>query len=215
MQRFAAILLAALGCGAITRAAAQQDIKPLPSVQVTAPNDVADVQALNDALTALSEKVTACVTGGGKPETCRCSYPPELARLRKIYADVVRQHPGWKDQLLSYRYLNKEGRNINQGRVAIGHLGIDIRDPDMPALRIMAYILGAGGFSSRLVQRVRTDEGLAYDVGAGCYPGVLYPSLQTVPSSCTAFRADLASTVQWRRLYRAVDPCRHKPLYHL
>ena len=113
MLRITIIFLAGLCSAAITLQAAAQDIKPLPSIQVTAPKDLADVQALNGALTSLSEKVTACVQRGGKPETCRCSYPPELAKLRKSYADVVRQHPDWKDQLLSYRYVNKEGRNIS------------------------------------------------------------------------------------------------------
>ena len=70
--------------------------------------------------------------------------------------------------------IHKEGKQINQGRVTIGHLGIDINSPDLHAIRIMSYILGAGGFSSRLTQRVRTEEGLAYDVGCDYRPGVAF-----------------------------------------
>jgi len=71
--------------------------------------------------------------------------------------------------------FNKEGRNITQGRVTIGHLGVDVQHPDVQAIRVMSYILGAGGFSSRLMQRVRSQEGLAYDVRSDLRPGYVYP----------------------------------------
>ena len=71
--------------------------------------------------------------------------------------------------------FNKEGKNITQGRVTIGHQGIDVHHPDVQAIRVMSYILGAGGFSSRLMQRVRTQEGLAYDVRSDLRPGLVYP----------------------------------------
>ena len=71
--------------------------------------------------------------------------------------------------------FNKEGKNITQGRVTIGHLGVDVHHPDVQAIRVMSYILGAGGFSSRLMQRVRTQEGLAYDVRSDLRPGLVYP----------------------------------------
>jgi predicted Zn-dependent peptidase len=71
--------------------------------------------------------------------------------------------------------FHKEGKNINQGRVTIGHMGIDVHHPDVQAIRVMSYILGAGGFSSRLMQKVRTEEGLAYDVGTDFRPGTSYP----------------------------------------
>jgi predicted Zn-dependent peptidase len=71
--------------------------------------------------------------------------------------------------------FNKEGKNITQGRVTIGHMGVDIHQPDVQAIRVMSYILGAGGFSSRLMQRVRTQEGLAYDVRSDLRPGLVYP----------------------------------------
>ncbi|MBI3857468.1 MAG: insulinase family protein [Planctomycetes bacterium] len=71
--------------------------------------------------------------------------------------------------------FNKEGKNITQGRVTFGHRGVDIHHPDVQAIRVMSYILGAGGFSSHLMQRVRTQEGLAYDVRSDLRPGLVYP----------------------------------------
>jgi len=86
---------------------------PLPTVEVKAPKDVAMVEAVNDAMGALSQKVTACVTAGGPVERCRCGYPPELARLCAKYDELITRRPEWKDQLLSYQYIDKQGRNIS------------------------------------------------------------------------------------------------------
>lgn len=72
--------------------------------------------------------------------------------------------------------FHKEGKNISQGRVTAGHAGIDFRHPDVHAIRLANYILGGGGFSSRLVQRVRAQEGLAYDVHTSYSPGLAYPN---------------------------------------
>lgn len=52
------------------------------------------------------------------------------------------------------------------------------------------------------------EVGCVHRDGSITYQGVLYPTLRDVPPSCTAFRADLHATVQWRKLYRAVDPRR-------
>ena len=76
--------------------------------------------------------------------------------------------------------FHKEGKNITQGRVRMGHLGVDIRHEDVQAIRLMSYILGAGGFSSRLMQKVRTEEGLAYDVRSSLQPGLVYPSIFSI-----------------------------------
>jgi zinc protease len=91
--------------------------------------------------------------------------------------------------------FHKDGKNINQGRVTMGHLGVDIRHPDVQAIRVMSYILGAGGFSSRLMQKVRTEEGLAYDVRSDLRPGITYPlvfkiQFQSKSESC-AYAAKL------------------------
>jgi hypothetical protein len=91
----------------------QEAPKPLPTIDVTDPKDRASVRAVNDSLQHLSEKVTACVKAGGKIETCRCSDPVDLASLRKGYDGLILAHPTWKDQLLSYQTVDKDGRNVS------------------------------------------------------------------------------------------------------
>lgn len=67
--------------------------------------------------------------------------------------------------------------DVNQGRVSMGHLGSMRDNPDSYALSIMNDILGGGGFTSRILVRVRSDEGLAYSAGSGFGLGVYYPGV--------------------------------------
>lgn len=55
---------------------------------------------------------------------------------------------------------------VNQTRVSIGHPGPARDTPDRDAIQVMNYILGGGGFTSRITSRVRSDEGLAYSAGS-------------------------------------------------
>lgn len=66
-------------------------------------------------------------------------------------------------------------KDIPQGKVYIGMRSIKRDDPDYHALMVMSRILGSGGFTSRIMRRVRSDEGLAYDAGASVIPGLYFP----------------------------------------
>ncbi len=102
---------------------------------------------------------------------------------------------GWPDQDLDLPEIPDEipgpvpgvymvGKDdVNQSRIRLGHIGVKRDIPDQYALLIMSDILG-GGFTSRIVRRVRSDEGLAYS--AGCrfnrpvqYPGTFRAFFQT------------------------------------
>jgi zinc protease len=67
------------------------------------------------------------------------------------------------------------GKDIPQGKVFIGSRGITRDDPDYFAALVMNEILGGGGFTSRIMKTVRSDEGLAYSAGSGFDAGVWYP----------------------------------------
>lgn len=68
-------------------------------------------------------------------------------------------------------------KDIPQGKVTIGMRSILRDNPDFYAYTIMNEILGGGGFSSRVMQRVRSDEGLAYSAGTGFRAGAFYPGV--------------------------------------
>ena len=61
-------------------------------------------------------------------------------------------------------------KNIPQSVVMFGLPGIKRNDPDYYAAYVMNYVLGGGGFTSRLYQEVREKRGLAYSVYTYLYP---------------------------------------------
>ncbi len=76
----------------------------------------------------------------------------------------------------------------NQGYISIGHLGIEDTDPDYFAVQIMNFVLGGGGFSSRITKKVRSDEGLSYNQGSRFsyrwgFPGTFSGYVQTKSST--------------------------------
>ncbi len=91
--------------------------------------------------------------------------------------------------------------DVNQGRVAIGHLGAQRDNPDRYALMVMNDILGGGGFTSRLLTRIRSDEGLAYSAfsrfGLGTYyDGVFRAGFQSRSETVTRAAAIVLEEVE-------------------
>ncbi len=66
-------------------------------------------------------------------------------------------------------------KDVNQGRVDMMLPGILRDNPDYFGVVIMNDILGGGGFTSRIMSRVRSDEGLAYDAHSVFQGGIYYP----------------------------------------
>ncbi len=58
----------------------------------------------------------------------------------------------------------KINKDLTQANIILGNIGISRDNPDYYAVSVMNYILGGGGFSSRLMQSIRDEMGLAYDV---------------------------------------------------
>jgi len=57
--------------------------------------------------------------------------------------------------------VNKE---LTQANIIMGHEGVTRGNPDYYAIQVMNNILGGGGFSSRVVDSIRNERGLAYSV---------------------------------------------------
>lgn len=71
-------------------------------------------------------------------------------------------------------YYEKEQ---NQVQVLIAHRGVTRDDPDSIDIQVMNDILGGSGFTSRITNRVRTEEGLAYTAGSTFQDRVEYPGM--------------------------------------
>ncbi|MEQ9643447.1 MAG: pitrilysin family protein [Alphaproteobacteria bacterium] len=61
-------------------------------------------------------------------------------------------------------------RPVPQTVINFGLPGIQRDDPDWYAAYVMNYVLGGGGFTSRLTEEVREKRGLAYSVYSYLYP---------------------------------------------
>jgi zinc protease len=57
-----------------------------------------------------------------------------------------------------------------QSVVQLGFKGLKRKDPDFIPAYILNYVIGGGGFSSKLMQEVREKRGLAYSVHTYLYP---------------------------------------------
>ncbi|HTG01455.1 MAG TPA: pitrilysin family protein [Nitrospirota bacterium] len=81
------------------------------------------------------------------------------------------------------RELRKIDKDITQATIIMGEVAISRENPDFYACSVMNYILGGGGFSSRLMDNIRDNKGLAYDVhssfAAQKYPGAFSIAIQT------------------------------------
>ncbi|HBG07931.1 MAG TPA: insulinase family protein [Geobacter sp.] len=92
----------------------------------------------------------------------------------KLLATLETLFAGWPNRAASFPEVANPSeelsaevlhvqKEVNQSVIRMGHLGIDKNNPDLYAIKVMDYILG-GGFTSRLTQEIRSNQGLAYNV---------------------------------------------------
>jgi len=122
---------------------------------------VDDLKAWHDR--TLGGKLIVAVSGDFDPVAMEARLRGVFDGLPKVKALPAR-HDVFAGPKPGVYFINKE--DVNQSNVEIVGLGTDRRNPDVPALAVMNEILG-GGFASRLFQKVRTEMGLAYEVGGG------------------------------------------------
>jgi zinc protease len=81
-------------------------------------------------------------------------------------------------------------KELTQASVILGNVGIDRSNPDYYSVIVMNYIMGGGGFSSRLLKEIRDNQGLVYSAysrfSANTFPGPFAVSLQTKNASANA-----------------------------
>lgn len=57
-------------------------------------------------------------------------------------------------------------KDLPQATILMGHLSLPLGHPDYIPFQVLNFILGGGGFNSRLIQEIRSNQGLAYNVGS-------------------------------------------------
>jgi len=123
------------------------------------------------------------VVGDITVEEVRKKITPQLARWPMVEIPKV----PFTFAFANERKTVKIDRGITQANIVLGHAGISRDNPDFYPVTVMNYILGGGGFTSRLVGEIRIKRGLAYSVfsyfDAGKCPGSFQIVLQTKNSS--------------------------------
>ena len=54
--------------------------------------------------------------------------------------------------------------DLTQSQIRLGHIGMPHAHPDYLPFEVMNYILGAGGFASRLMRKIRSELGYTYGI---------------------------------------------------
>ncbi len=99
-------------------------------------------------------------------------------------------------------------KDIPQGKVRIGHLAprwSDWENPERAAIQVMDHILGASGFTSRIMRRVRSDEGLAYGAGGRFAFNPLGPSAYSMGYQSKSPTVALAAAIALEEIHRMRD----------
>lgn len=115
------------------------------------------------------------ITASGRidPKTIKAALDRTLGALRPSReARVSPPAPAPAFQRTPGLYLCQ--KSVPQSVVALAVPGLRREDPDWPAALLMDEILGGGGVSSRLMKRLRNDEGLTYGISTRLEPGVLW-----------------------------------------
>ena len=91
-------------------------------------------------------------------------------------------------------------RDLTQASIIVGQAGISRDNPDYYAFSVMNYILGGGGFSSRLMQTVRDELGLAYDIHSLLFPykyaGLFEVGVQTKNRSANTVISEIVKQIE-------------------
>jgi zinc protease len=112
-----------------------------------------------------------------------------IGQLNRLIARFPAEYKRGTDSLPAFPGPQAPGiyvidKPFTQATIRMGAPGVKRPDPDYYRLLVASYIFGDGGFTSRLMERVRSNEGLAYgvdsDVGSDYYrKSTVSVSLQT------------------------------------
>jgi zinc protease len=116
-----------------------------------------------------------------------------------LLAKIEKEAAGWENRSVAIPAIPAEfpkpepgvyfvQKQINQGYISLGHLGLEDTNPDYYAVQVMNFILGGGSFTSRITTKVRSDEGLSYNQGSRFmyrwgFPGTFSGFVQTKSST--------------------------------
>lgn len=124
-----------------------------------------DLRALHRARLARDNVIIAAV-GDIDPDRLARQVDAALASLPVQAASWELPPATWPNASATQVIARRQAQAV----MVFGLPGLKRNDPDYYGLQVMNWILGGGGFSSRLVEEVRDERGLAYSVSTGLQP---------------------------------------------
>ena len=106
------------------------------------------------------------ISGDMTPDEIKATIDKYFGGWKKSNIKIEKPAPAQMTYKPGVYYAEK---NINQANIRFGFLCMTDKNPDRFAMEVANFALGGGGFSSRLLQQVRTASGLAYSVGSYFY----------------------------------------------
>lgn len=117
------------------------------------------------------------VVGDIEPDEVAKAFNEQLGPLK---GGVAAQKPQPLPPIPPGSHVKTIDRDVTQANIVIGFDGVARSNPDYYRLQVMNYILGGGGFASRLVKEVRSKAGLVYSIHSGYEAGLFPGSFQVV-----------------------------------
>lgn len=108
-----------------------------------------------------SDRLNITIAGAITPTEVKAYLEPIVAALPQSGGPYAAQ----KAELKAIGDVTYEMRKGPQSVIVFTTPSIDNHDPDWFAAQVLNYILGGGGFSSRLMDEIREKRGLTYGVG--------------------------------------------------
>ncbi|MCX5907506.1 MAG: pitrilysin family protein, partial [Deltaproteobacteria bacterium] len=126
------------------------------------------------------------------PHMILCRYPDDMKffypnnfllgisgdfQTEEMMASLEQAFGGWERSIIELPYIPlpksrspqsiyHAEKDLTQSTILYGHLSIPLDHPDHIPFKVLNFLLGGGGFNSRLTREIRSNQGLAYSVGS-------------------------------------------------
>ena len=133
------------------------------------------------------------------------------AKLEKAFGSWKGSDEGWPqvedpvERTKPAGILVIDRPDMSAAYIELAHLGIKDGSPDEAVLTLTDHIWGSGSFTSRVVSRVRTDEGLAYTCGSDFDTPPVLQGLVRTYMQCGAAEASYALKLALEEAKRLAD----------
>jgi zinc protease len=109
------------------------------------------------------ENIMIAISGDFSRDSMLAHIRKEFGSWQRSSDSLLTVSPPAQLKAMQLYHLQKQ---LSQSTIVMGHFAPPKNHPDYFAFQVLDFIIGSGGFTSRLFSQVRTAQGLAYSVGS-------------------------------------------------